>query len=167
VLLTCLVVMLWARSCNTQDYLMRQGNGWEIGLRSRWGLLYVQVGPGGGALPTTWILSHKSLNQSYTPVHETERRWGMLGFNCFQAAPTSSWVGTTFVTVPHWFLAMVPWLVPAMRWAYRRPRERRRRRGMCVACGYDLRGTPARCPECGRAADGDERERSADGPTAH
>ena len=56
-----------------------------------------------------------------------------------------------FVTVPHWLIAA---LLGGSGWALgaapRRVR-RRRRRGQCVACGYDLRGTPQRCPECGAA----------------
>jgi hypothetical protein len=38
-------------------------------------------------------------------------------------------------------------LVSAIRFG--RARRRRKRRGLCATCGYDLRASPDQCPECG------------------
>ena len=55
-------------------------------------------------------------------------------------------------SVPLWFLVCVTGAVPSARAVSGFRRRRRVTRGLCVHCGYDLRATPERCPECGTAA---------------
>ena len=65
-------------------------------------------------------------------------------------------VGLTYVSseigLPYWFLATL-FAIPPILWAKGRIRRRRTalriRARCCTRCGYDLRATPDRCPECG------------------
>ena len=69
------------------------------------------------------------------PTGPWERRWTHLA-----------------ISVPHWFAAVLFAGAPA-RWLVVRQRTRaRRRENLCGDCGYDLRASPGRCPECGATA---------------
>jgi hypothetical protein len=48
----------------------------------------------------------------------------------------------------YWILAVTFAILPAF-WLWRRVRNRSKLPGLCSVCGYDLRATPDRCPECG------------------
>jgi hypothetical protein len=63
------------------------------------------------------------------------------------------WLAGRGAWVPYWLLVAATGLLPALRFpgAFTRfRREKRRRRGQCLGCGFDLRASPDRCPECGR-----------------
>ena len=53
------------------------------------------------------------------------------------------------VFVPFWAIAAALLTLPAARAIAFARRRRRVPAGRCPACGYDLRATPDRCPECG------------------
>lgn len=54
--------------------------------------------------------------------------------------------------VPLWALAAAFAVLPVARLTSAVRGRTRRRSGRCRACGYDLRASPGRCPECGAAA---------------
>ena len=92
---------------------------------------------------------------------------GTFGFGVYEIVPTkygflpgdvaSAMPGSErwrAIVVPHWGLAVVSAVLPACWMAVTLQRHRGVRARRCVACGYDLRATPDRCPECGSAPAG-------------
>ena len=58
---------------------------------------------------------------------------------------------TTYCVLP---LPLMP-LIALWRWGkHARKRAVARQKGHCAQCGYDLRATRDRCPECGAAVEG-------------
>ncbi|HEX2971644.1 MAG TPA: hypothetical protein VHP11_04895 [Tepidisphaeraceae bacterium] len=88
---------------------------------------------------------------TYAPVDPPQ---GWLGFQWGRAPlpllqSRSPQLGTA-VVIPCWFLLFVVCAVlPMHRIRSKLLRRRRRQQGCCLACGYDLRASQGRCPECG------------------
>jgi hypothetical protein len=90
--------------------------------------------------------SHPGEPPLYVPGHWLSR----LGFEADWRSGPSEWIDDRryrSLTLPCWFLMALAALLPAV-WL-RRWRRRNRPLGLCPTCGYDLRATPTRCPECG------------------
>lgn len=75
-------------------------------------------------------------------------RWVSHGDNqTIEWGPIATWG----VTVPGWSCIAVSAILPlcSVILFWRRRREKRIADGICLRCGYDLRFSPERCPECG------------------
>jgi ribosomal protein L37E len=73
-------------------------------------------------------------------------------FGNTKAVPLVPWLNSppyNAVVLPYWFVILLlagPWWWLALRPLLARLRTQP---GTCRRCGYDLRATPHRCPECG------------------
>jgi hypothetical protein len=104
-----------------------------------------------GTYAGSFMISVLSPGTGNPQVH---RSW--LGFRYEQAPAAASanrlstQIGiASVVTIPRWFIMVATLITPV---AFTASVIRRRRRGTvghCSTCGYDLRATPDRCPECG------------------
>jgi undecaprenyl pyrophosphate phosphatase UppP len=93
----------------------------------------------------------------------TRRRVGALFtvaflWALFSVVLWSEDVDAMFHSLPLWATStLVVGGIAFWTWALRRDArtarsKRRAQAGLCPACGYDLRASPERCPECGAAA---------------
>jgi hypothetical protein len=167
-LLCAVTVVLWIRSYWIEDSL-GFGKGYAalslIAFRGEVGCEFMQCTADSRLEPAPhlWVRHfHQTANAVDGRDFEDVVSWrsrplpngyhDMLGFRFHVDVPMYGNVmaaTTRGVAVPAWFLALCAAVLPA-RAAWRLKRRcRRQREGQCQACGYDLRATPDRCPECG------------------
>ena len=139
------VCVLWVRGHWRQDDLSADFAGRAYQLTSGGGrLLVARSRPGLPASPRPEGVRWSSMptfrwDDSYgTPWLATRRPVGLA------TVRTPSAGG---VLVPQWLACLAAAPLPAAWLAGRDARHPRP--GHCPACGYDLRATPHRCPECG------------------
>lgn len=145
------VCVLWVRSYWVKDNLtwVRPDKGWIVA--SGRGLLVVNFlwfrdVPARPRPPWRFEWERQSASSWQRPAGGVVRR---IGFGYDDTGPPApGWRGGF---VPHWLVAAAFAALPAA-WFIRWRRQRRGARcGLCPCCGYDLRATRDRCPECGRA----------------
>jgi hypothetical protein len=69
-----------------------------------------------------------------------------LGFSGFHYS--SGRMSVRSIRFPYWFIVLLFAALPIV-WLFDRIRRPAILHGKCPVCGYDLRATPDRCPECG------------------
>lgn len=174
-LLFALVIALWIRSYFIQDAIPGSFNTATLQLQSGHGRLWISrvtVSPG-PRLPFSVLYEWNIENLPALPFSRQKvgkRFIGIIisdyvapnrlgngyGFGILTGGGGggTSRVNYTFsvhtLSIPYWSLAAALLLMPVIV-AVRLIRQRTAVQiGHCRHCGYDLRATPLRCPECGR-----------------
>jgi hypothetical protein len=153
IMLFAITALLWVRSYWVNDSFSRYRTGGECyTVESCHGAVYVSWTQ--DAVP----LIHDSWTSTSEPSFEPwEGGWGVtesrvLPLKVFTFDPSAivrTSAPVTCVIVSHWFLFLC-FIVTPVSWLRSRLRMRRRKvLGLCPSCGYDVRATPERCPECG------------------
>jgi hypothetical protein len=146
-MVSCVAMLaLWGRSYFRSDFCTAP-NGGYYRLSSNRG--EIQISYWAGAPPILKFVyfeigqpPHK--NQQHLLSFSAHRyEWSMLRDDALDDSPPPI---VTDIIFPHWSASALLAILPAIWWR----RRNQHQPGTCRSCGYDLRATPNRCPECGR-----------------
>jgi hypothetical protein len=152
-------LVFWIRSPSHADYMgISTGHRalmfitFPGGLRIRHLLRPDPVGPCGVGFMSSDYGVHKTAQGALYWTSKPTASWSRLGFDLMPLpsashVPSSGWAFELWI--PFWWTALMTAVLPAValvRWYKQRKYTRV---NSCSHCGYDLRATPDRCPECG------------------
>jgi hypothetical protein len=151
-LLAAGAAVLWVRAQVAMDRVVINSTRNYVELNGRRGGLWVLWirEPRGGRL---WVsFDHQGL-PPHPLIVRPQRTWHHFGFLFHRATRGVGNPGSThlWITVPFWFIAACA-SAPSVAFLGRATARARSRPGHCRGCGYDLRASPGRCPECGERA---------------
>ena len=155
------VSLEWVRSRHQVDMLgLFPPDGYLNGLAcERGGIVFmsseIPFGNGMGLTARAMSISPDLFEEWHAALFDpTRTRWHLAGFEASEGVVSlTSALNPRYraVVVPYWFLALALALLPV-----RMPRSLIIRgrwwwTGRCLSCGYDIRASNNRCPECGAA----------------
>jgi hypothetical protein len=105
--------------------------------------------------PLGWVFHGSSEDKPYYPDPAQSGHWFGFQFYLHRRVDSNGMeIRQRFVVVPCWSIALAFAILPAQwikRWAQHRKLQIWQKQGRCLRCGYDLRASTDRCPECGTA----------------
>jgi hypothetical protein len=89
------------------------------------------------------------LSQSPFDFDDQTARWFLSYHNWLGFGFGTGFADAGPVIAPYWFVALLTCVSPLCLFLSGRKSRRRQTLGLCLSCGYDLRASEDRCPECG------------------
>jgi len=148
----CLAIAFFdSRSYFKHDYALRYSKGLMIGMGLSDGAIEFQrdVGSYDYLEAPEWIFINAA-GDGADPNPTFKSRFLAFGLvRTQQVTDDGKQLSDIQIHFPVWVATLMAGLFPIF-WTLRLRRQHRcRSSGLCSSCGYDLRATPDRCPECG------------------